>query len=368
MRILITGITGFVGSHLAEYLLSLRDESKPHSSGLEIAGEPIETIFGTARNRSRLDYIEGIMDRITLIPDVEIRDAHAVAAAVKKTEPDYIFHLAAQSFVPASWNAPADTIETNVKGTVNLLEAVRMSELHPVIQIAGSSEEYGCPPLVELKTDDEYGFMSPEFNPAEKRFSVEINQMPKMVFKVPITEEFLLLPLSPYGVSKVAEDLLGFQYHKSYGMKIVRTRAFNHTGPRRGESFATSNFAKQIVEIEKGMHEPVLKAGNLEAKRDFTDVRDIVRGYWLAASRGKYGEVYNLCSGKARSIQSVLDTLRLQSTAQFEIVQDRERMRPSDIPVLEGDCSKFTKQTGWKPKIGFSQTMGDLLDYWREKI
>jgi len=352
VRILITGITGFVGSHLAEYLLSLRDESKPHSSGLEIAGEPIETIFGTARNRSRLDYIEGIMDRITLIPDVEIRDAHAVAAAVKKTEPDYIFHLAAQSFVPASWNAPADTIETNVKGTVNLLEAVRMSELHPVIQIAGSSEEYGCPPMVEDNSLIHFG----------------VNQMPKMVFKVPITEEFPLMPLSPYGVSKVAEDLLGFQYHKSYGMKIVRTRAFNHTGPRRGESFATSNFAKQIVEIEKGMREPVLKAGNLEARRDFTDVRDIVRGYWLAASRGKYGEVYNLCSGKARSIQSVLDTLRLQSTAQFEIVQDRERMRPSDIPVLEGDCSKFTKQTGWKPKIGFSQTMGDLLDYWREKI
>ncbi len=337
MRVLITGITGFVGSHLAEYLLSVGGETE---------------IYGTARHRSRLDHIEGIVDRISLIPDVEIRDAHAVASAVKKAEPDYIFHLAAQSFVPASWMAPADTIETNVKGTVNLLEAVRVSGLHSVIQIAGSSEEYGCPPLVEDTSHITFG----------------INQTPKMVFKLPITEDFPLLPLSPYGVSKVAEDLFGFQYHKSYGMKIVRTRAFNHTGPRRGEYFATSNFAKQVVEIEKGKREPVLHVGNLEAKRDFMDVRDTVRAYWLAASRGKYGEVYNICSGKARSIQSVLDTLRMQSTAQFEVVQDIERMRPSDIPILEGDCTKFRKQTGWKPEINFTQTMGDLLEYWRGRV
>lgn len=337
MRVLITGITGFVGSHLAEYLLSVGGETE---------------IYGTARHRSRLDHIEGIVDRISLIPDVEIRDAHAVASAVKKAEPDYIFHLAAQSFVPASWMAPSDTIETNVKGTVNLLEAVRVSGLHSVIQIAGSSEEYGCPPLVQDTSHITFG----------------INHEPKLVFKVPITEDFPLLPLSPYGISKVAEDLLGFQYHKSYGMKIIRTRAFNHTGPRRGEYFATSNFAKQIVEIEKGKCEPVLHVGNLEAKRDFMDVRDTVRGYWLAASRGKYGEVYNICSGKARSIQSVLDTLRMQSTAQFKVVQDIERMRPSDIPILEGDCTKFRKQTGWKPEISFTQTMGDLLDYWRGRV
>lgn len=332
MRVLITGITGFVGSHLAEYLLA---------QGIEV--------FGTARHRSKLDNIEAIRSKISLIPDVEIRDAHAVASAVRKAEPDYIFHLAAQSFVPASWMAPADTIETNVKGTVNLLEAVRVSGLHSVIQIAGTSEEYGCPPLVQDTSHITFG----------------INQKPKLVFKVPITEDFPLLPLSPYGVSKVAEDLLGFQYHKSYGMKIVRTRAFNHTGARRGEYFATSNFAKQIVEIEKGKREPVLHVGNLEAKRDFMDVRDTVRAYWLAASRGKYGEVYNICSGKARSIQSVIDTLRMQSTAQFEVVQAKERMRPSDIPVLEGDCTKFKKQTGWKPEISFTKTMGDLLDYWR---
>ncbi len=344
VRALITGITGFVGSHLAEYLLSMDGDCTGKSGRAEV--------YGTVRNRSPLDNISGIIDRVSLIQGVDIRDAHAVEAAVRQAEPEYIFHLAAQSFVPASWVSPADTLETNVMGTLNLLEAVRRSELHPVIQIAGSSEEYGCPPFVEDTSHITFG----------------VNQMPKMVFKVPITEDFPLLPLSPYGVSKVAEDLFGFQYHKSYGMKIVRTRAFNHTGPRRGESFATSNFAKQIVEIEKGKRDPVVKVGNLEARRDFTDVRDIVRGYWLAATRGKYGEVYNLCSGKARTIQTVLDTLRMQSTAQFEIVPDKERMRPSDIPVLEGDCSKFIKQTGWKPQIGFSQTMGDLLDYWRGKI
>lgn len=333
MRVLITGITGFAGSHLAEYLLA---------QGIEV--------FGTARHRSRPDNIKAIRSKISLIPDVEIRDAHAVAVAVRKAEPDYIFHLAAQSFVPASWTAPSDTMETNVIGALNMFEAVRRLELNPVIHIAGSSEEYGCPPLVE----------------DAKHITIGINQKPKLVFKVPITEDFPLLPLSPYGVSKVAEDLLGFQYHKSYGMKVVRTRAFNHTGPRRGEYFVTSNFAKQIVEIEKGKKEPVLRVGNLEAKRDFTDVRDIVRAYWLAVTtRGKFGEVYNICSGKARTIQSVLDTLRMQSTAQFEIAQDRERMRPSDIPVLEGDCSKFRKQTGWKPEISFTRTMGDLLDYWR---
>lgn len=335
MRCLITGITGFAGSHLAEYLLTLGCE-----------------VFGTARHRSPLENITGILDKINLISGVDLRDAHAVGAAVEGAEPEYVFHLASQSFVPSSWISPADTLETNAIGTINLLEAVRRSKLSPVIQIAGSSEEYGCPPLVEDDSLITFG----------------INQTPRLVFKLPITEDFPLLPLSPYAVSKVAEDLLGYQYHKSYGLKIVRTRAFNHTGPRRGENFATSNFAKQIVEIEKGKKEPVLKVGNLEAKRDFTDVRDIVRGYWLAVTRGKYGEAYNICSGKARAIQSVLDILRMQSPARFEVVQDKERMRPSDIPILEGDSSKFRKQTGWKPEIGFTKTMGDLLEYWRARI
>ncbi len=344
MRVLITGITGFVGSHLAEYLLSLDGESTGKSGRAEI--------FGTVRHRSPLDNIEGILDKVSIIKGVDLRDAHAAMQAVKQAEPDYIFHLASQSSVPASWTGPADTLETNAIGTVNLLEAVRRSKLHPAIQIAGSSDEYGCPPLVDDTLLITFG----------------LNQTQRSVFKLPVTEDFPLLPLSPYGVSKVAEDLTGFQYHKSYGMKIVRTRAFNHSGPRRGPEFVESDFAKQIVEMEKGKRAPVLKTGDLEVRRDFSDVRDVVRGYWLAASRGKYGEVYNICSGKARAIQTVIDTIRMQSTVQFEIVQDKERMRPSDIPVLEGDFSKFRKQTGWKPVINFSQTMGDLLDYWREEI
>ena len=346
MRFLITGITGFVGSHLTEYLLSMDGDYTGKSRRAEI--------FGTVRHRSPVDNISSILDRISLIHSVDLRDAHAVETAVKQAEPEYIFHLASQSFVPASWIGPAETLVTNVIGTVHLLEAVRRSELHPVIQIAGSSEEYGCPPLVEVEE--------------ETHMRVELNQTPKLVYKLPITEDFPLEPLSPYAVSKVAEDLLGYQYHKSYGMKIVRTRAFNHSGPRRGEKFVESDFAKQIVEIEKGKREPVLHVGNLESKRDFTDVRDMVRAYWLAVTKCKYGEVYNICSGKARTIQSVLDILRMQSTAQFKLVQDKERMRPSDIPILQGDCTKFMKLTGWKPVIGFAQTMGDLLDYWRGRI
>ncbi len=378
MRVLITGITGFAGSHLAEYLLSMGGGKSDRAE-----------VYGTVRHRSPLDNISGIIDRISLIKGTDIRDAHSVEAAIKQSEPDYIFHLAGQSLVPASWVSPVDTLETNVIGTVNLLEAVRRSERHPVIQIAGSSEEYGCPPRVPVRdgwvrdrpvSSEELERGSWKNSPmgikmschkiTDEEHDFEINSSPesKLVFKLPITEDFPLLPLSPYGVSKVAEDLLGFQYHKSHGMKIVRTRAFNHSGPRRSESFVASNFAKQIAEIEKGKRNPVVKVGNLEAMRDFTDVRDVVRGYWLAASRGKYGEVYNICSGKAVSIQTVLDTLRMQSTAQFEIVKDKERMRPSDIPVLQGSCSKFMRQTGWKSQISFSQTMGDLLDYWRGKI
>ena len=355
MRVLITGITGFAGSHLAEYLLSMDGEKSDRSE-----------VYGTVRHRSPLDNISGIIDRISLIKGTDIRDAHSVEAAIKQSEPDYIFHLAGQSLVPASWVSPVDTLETNVIGTVNLLEAVRRSERHPVIQIAGSSEEYGCPPRVPMR--DEYIRDRPVSSEELEDFEINSSPDTRLVFKLPITEDFPLLPLSPYGVSKIAEDLLGFQYHKSHGMKIVRTRAFNHSGPRRSESFVASNFAKQIAEIEKGKRNPVVKVGNLEVTRDFTDVRDMVRGYWLAASRGKYGEVYNICSGKARSIQSILDTLRMQSTAQFEIVKDKERMRPSDIPALQGSCSKFMRQTGWKPQISFSQTMGDLLDYWRGKI
>jgi GDP-4-dehydro-6-deoxy-D-mannose reductase len=186
--------------------------------------------------------------------------------------------------------------------------------------------------------------------------------------EVPIKETNPLRPLSPYGVSKVAMDYLGYQYFQSYKLKIVRTRGFNHTGPRRGDVFAESSFAKQIAEIEKGGKEPIIFVGNLEAQRDYTDVRDMVKGYLAAVQRGEPGEVYNICAGKAVKIQKVLETLLGFSKVKVEVRQDPSRMRPSDVPILLGDNSKFVKQTGWQPTIPFEKTMEDLLNYWRAKI
>jgi GDP-4-dehydro-6-deoxy-D-mannose reductase len=316
-RALITGITGFVGSHLAEFLLK---------QGVEV--------YGTVRWRSKTDNIEHIKDRIKLI-EADIRDSYSVQEVVNQSEPDYIFHLAAQSFVPTSWHAPQETIITNIVGNLNLLEAVRKSRTESVILVAGSSEEYG------LVYPDE----------------------------IPIKETNQLRPMSPYGVSKVGQDKLSIQYHMSYGVKTVVTRAFNHSGPRRGEVFVCSNFSKQIAEIEKGLREPIIYTGNLDAKRDFSDVRDIVRAYWLAVTGGKPGEVYNICSGEAVAIQYVLDTLlSLSKTKNIDVKKDSKRMRPSDVEILQGDCTKFREQTGWEPEIPFEKTLKDLLNYWRERV
>ena len=317
MKVLITGITGFVGSHLADYLLSL--------GSIEI--------YGIERWRSRTENIEHIRDKIKLV-GCDIRDSISVTETIGKIKPDKIFHLAAQSFVPSSWQAPQESLTTNIIGELNVFEAVRAVNINPVIQIAGSSEEYG------LVLPDE----------------------------LPIKETNPLRPLSPYAVSKVGQDFLGYQYYKSYNMNIIRTRAFNHTGPRRGEVFASSNFAKQIVEIEKNKREPVIFVGNLDARRDFSDVRDVVRAYWLATEKCLPGEVYNISSGKALSIKEMLDLLLKISKVKVEIKQDSARTRLSDVNVLLGDNTKFCKQTGWKPEIPFEQTLKDLLEYWRGKI
>jgi GDP-4-dehydro-6-deoxy-D-mannose reductase len=317
MRVLITGITGFAGSHLAEFCLS---------KGVEV--------YGTIRWRSRTENIRDVKDKVNLI-ECDLRDASSVLTTIEKVKPDYIFHLAAQSFVPTSWRAPAETFSTNIIGQVNLFEAVREVGISPKIQIACSSEEYG------LVYEDE----------------------------VPIKETNPLRPLSPYAVSKVAQDLMGYQYFMSYKMPIVRTRAFNHEGPRRGEVFVTSNFAKQIVEIEKGLREPTIYVGNLEAKRDFSDVRDVVKAYWLALEKGEPGEVYNIASGKAITIREMLDILlSLSKVSNIKVKQDPARMRPSDVPILQGDFSKFHEKTGWEPTIPFEKTLEDLLNYWREKV
>jgi GDP-4-dehydro-6-deoxy-D-mannose reductase len=314
---LITGITGFAGSHLAEYALT-----KP---GVEV--------FGTVRVRSKLDNIEHLLDKINLV-ECNLLDPFAVRKIIETIKPDRIFHLAAQSFVPTSWNAPEETLENNILSELNIFEAVRLNNIPTRIQIACSSEEYGM--------------VYPE--------------------ETPINEENPLRPLSPYGVSKVAQDLLGYQYHASYQLHIVRTRAFNHTGPRRGEMFVTSNFCKQVAEIEKGLREPVIKVGNLEAQRDFTDVRDTVRGYWLALESGIPGEVYNIASGIAIKIKKLLDIILSLSNRKISVEVDETRLRPSDVPILLGDYSKFNKQTDWKPEIPFEKTIRDLLNYWREKV
>jgi len=318
MRVLITGITGFAGSHLAEYIL---------------ANHPDAKVFGIIRWRSRMDNIAQVQDKVRLI-EADLKDMVSLRAALAESKPDRIFHLAAQSFVPTSWTCPAETFAINAIGEINLFETVRALDLTPKIQVAGSSEEYG------------------------QVFSNEI----------PMKETNPLRPLSPYAVSKIAQDMLAFQYYKSYGLRTVRTRGFNHTGPRRGDVFVTSSFAKQIAEIEKKKRPPVIYVGNLEAKRDFTDVRDMVRAYWMAAERGIEGEVYNIGRGQAFSMQEVLDLLMSLSRAKMEVKVDPARLRPSDVPVLLADATKFISLTGWQPMIPFKQTILDLLNYWRERV
>jgi GDP-4-dehydro-6-deoxy-D-mannose reductase len=312
----ITGIAGFVGSHLAELLLS-----KGYS------------VHGLLRARSKTDHIESIINKLHL-EDADLLDTHSLYATINRIQPDYIFHLAAQSFVPTSWVSPSVTLEVNIVGSANLFEAVRMAGMDPVIQIACSSEEYVL---------------------------VHENELP-------IKETNPLRPLSPYAVSKLAMDYLGYQYHQSYKVRIIRTRGFNHTGPRRGDTFAESNFAKQIALIEKGKQEPVIHVGNLEASRDYTDVRDMVRAYLLSVEKCDPGDVYNICTGSTIKIGDMLQMLLKMSKVKVQVKEDPARMRPSDVPVLLGDNKKFVSKTGWKAEIPFTKTMEDLLNYWRERV
>lgn len=316
MKVLVTGITGFAGSHLTDYLLTI--------PGVEISG--------ILRWRSRTENIEHFMDKVRLV-ECDLRDASSVRDTIDELRPDRIFHLAAQSFVPTSWTAPTESLVTNIIGQLNIFEAVKKLGIKPRIQLACSSEQYG------------------------------------MVYEneLPIRETNPLRPLSPYAVSKVGQDALGYQYWMSFQIPIVRTRGFNHEGPRRGPVFVASDFARQIADIEKGIRPPVVSVGNLDSRRDFTDVRDMVKAYWLALEKGRPGEVYNICSERAWSIREVLDMLLGMTNAKIEVRQDPARLRPSDVPVLLGDCSRFRNETGWKPEIPFEQTLRDMLDYWRAR-
>lgn len=319
--VLITGVSGFVGSHLAEYLV------KKHSM----------RVIGLARRRGRVDNLEdaGLFSCDSFQLEMgDVTDPYSVEGIIIKHKPSIIFHLAAQSFVPLSWKQPLETFRTNVEGTINVLEAVRKHVPDATVQIAGSSEEYGL------------------VYPSE----------------APVPETNPLRPMSPYGVSKVAADYLGYQYHLSYGLNVVRTRAFNHTGPRRGEEFVVSSFCQQALKVKAEVQKEI-SVGNLSALRDFTDVRDMVRAYYLAATSELDSGPWNIATGKARTIRSVLELI-IAKTGLFSdcIVEDESRMRPSDVPILRGDSTKFRVATGWAPKIPFEETVEDTLEWWRKKL
>ena len=317
MKVLITGITGMVGSHLAEYIL---------------AEHPGVEVHGLVRWRSPLDNISHLASRVQLHLG-ELRDLNSLVNLLKKIRPDRIFHLAAQSYVPSSFEAPADTLHTNVIGTVNLLDAIRLADLDPRIHICSSSEVYGQVTLEE----------------------------------VPIRESNPFRPASPYAVSKVGEDMLALQYFLSYGLKTLRTRMFTHTGPRRGSVFAESAFALQIAEIELGMRANPMKVGNLDSVRTLADVRDTVRAYWLLLEKCPAGEVYNIGGNRTLTVGEVLGMLTAQARCEIRHEVDPALLRPSDVTLQIPETSKFKAATGWEPRITTEQTLQDLLDYHRER-
>lgn len=318
MNILITGITGFMGSHMVDFLLKNYADAEIH---------------GLIRWRSPMNNLKHINPNKINLHLGDLLDQGSLSSIIDKVSPDIIFHLAAQSYVVASFKYPVATLETNIIGTANLLESVRLSGLNPIIHIASSSEVYG-----QVKQNE-----------------------------VPITEECPLRPVSPYAVSKVGEDMIAFQYFQSYGIKTIRTRSFSHTGSRRGDVFALSNFAKQVALIEKGLQDKVIKVGNLDSIRTWMDVRDVAVAYWLLVSKCSPGEVYNIGGVQTTTIREMLTSLiNLSTIKEIEVVVDPSRLRPSDVTLQIPCVDKFIKVTGWKPTIKFEQTIKDTLDYWRE--
>ena len=318
MKVLITGIGGFVGSHFMEFFLN--------KNNIEL--------HGIEHKGVKLPKILGLKNKIKSYSECGITDFSKLKTTLKRIKPNYIIHLAAQSSPSKSWKAPVDTVRVNIEGQVNLLEAIRSIKIDPKIIIAGSCEEYG---LVKKS-------------------------------EIPIRETQPLRPLNTYAVSKVAQDFLGYQYYKSYGMKVIRTRPFHHTGPRRPAHFVCSSFAKQIALIEKNKQKPIIRVGNLSAKRDFTDVRDMVSAYSLIMKKGIPGEVYNISSGSGIVIKEILDILLSFTDKIIKVEKDIKRFRPNDVPVFIGDSSKLKEISGWKPEIPIEKTLKDILEYWRENV
>jgi len=333
-KALITGITGMVGSHLADFLLENTDWE----------------IYGVCRWRSPLDNVEHLLERVNKKDRIffryaDLNDQVSLMTVIREIKPQYVFHLAAQSYPQTSFTAPIDTLNTNILGTCRLLEAIRSemdcsSDYKPVVHVCASSEVFGK-------------------IPAEKKPETGIH------------EECPFHPASPYAISKVGTDLLGRYYAEAYGMTVMTTRMFTHTGPRRGDVFHESTFAKQIAMIEKGMIPPVVKVGNLQSLRTYADVRDAVRAYYMLVTKNPIaGEYYNIGGSYTCEVGDTLQALINMSTMKDEIKveTDPERLRPIDADLQIPDCTKFKRHTGWEPEISFEKTMEDLLNYWRARL
>lgn len=328
MKALITGITGMVGSHLADFLLENTD--------WEIHG--MMRWFEPSKNIDHLSDKINDKDRVFL-HNADLNDFASLLSLVKKVQPDFVFHLAAQSYPKTSFDSPLETLQTNIIGTCGLLEAVRLSGMDlssTVIHVCASSEVFG--------------------------------RVPKD--KLPIHENVNFHPASPYAISKVGTDLIGRFYAEAYGMKVMTTRMFTHTGPRRGDVFAESSFAKQIALIEAGKIPPVLKVGNLDSLRTWSDVRDAVRAYHMLVTHNPTaGEYYNIGGSYTCTVKEMLNYLLSISTAKnIEVFVDPDRLRPIDADLQVPDTTKFKNHTGWVPQISFEKTMQDLLDYWRDRV
>ena len=333
-KALITGVTGMVGSHLCDFLLENTDWE----------------ICGVCRWRSPMDNVSHLLDRVNKkdrlqFAYADLNDQMSLIEVVSTFKPDYVFHLAAQSYPQTSFTAPIDTLNTNILGTARLMEALHMEMklnpgYHPVIHVCASSEVFGKIP--------------PEKKPEEG-----------------IHEDCPFHPASPYAISKVGTDLLGRYYAEAYGMTVMTTRMFTHTGPRRGDVFHESTFAKQIAMIEAGLIDPVVKVGNLKSLRTYADVRDAVRAYYMLVTVNPVaGEFYNIGGSYTCEVGDTLDYLISISTAKdkIKVEVDPERLRPIDADLQVPDCRKFKNHTGWEPQIPFEKTMTDLLDYWRQRV
>ena len=311
-KALIIGASGFVGPYLAA----------------QLSGESGMKVYATKLPQGELDDIQAE------VCDLDIMNKDEIVDLLYKIRPDYIFHLAAQSSVAVSWKNPGLTIDVNIKGSVNVLDAVRELYYKPRVLLIGSGEEYG------------------HIRPGE----------------TPISEDNHLRPGNLYAATKVCQNMIAKIYTTAYDMELIMVRAFNHIGPKQAPIFVVSDFCKQVVEIEKGLREPVMMVGNLKAMRDFTDVRDVVRAYALLVEHGKAGETYNVGSGHAVAIQDVLDLIISQSDAEVEVKVDPNKIRPVDVPIIEADTTKLREATGWERKIPLEQTIRETMDYWRHHI